>query len=389
MVLAVVSSSPLTVGFSTNNKHSFSVSCLHKALRDHQWEEIVENLMKQPYLIFQVNARGWNALHVAASSRPYGSWWKWLLQQAVKEKSADFQATNDTGQTVLDLYFRYTLYPLPWQRHSLQEQANYLRQALNSMIENNSLLEQVRNGLRNGTDTYRMVVVNENNSQSISEVDRICIFWINLYLLVEAVHSGSIGTVPLESLPVVHFLAAAHWCPHLVSRSAARLFPNQFRQEPLPLHIWCQTPKIQQSLGLSHEYSISAEPPHDMSMLTVLCQEYPEGASRRIGSEFPLSCAVRHGKSWNELVSLFEAYPSALFGNTTIFCLPALSPLSDTDAEWTAKRQDPQRLSIWCYLSKGDKLRAIQYAREQLELQQVDTIFELLRRNPAAIALQR
>ena len=86
-----------------------------------------------------------------------------------------------------------------------------------------------------------------------------------------------------------------------------------------------------------------------------------------------------------ELQPLFQAQPTATIGHNPIFGIPALYTISDMDAEWAAKRQDPQRLSVWCYLSKADKRRAIQQARELLELKQLETIFELLRLNPAAI----
>lgn len=392
MVLAVVASSPLTVGFATRHEHSLSVSMLHKAIRDHRWDEIKDTLHKNPSLIFQVNSRGWNALHVAATSRPYGSWWKWLLEIAAREKTADFAVTNDTGHTVLDLYYRSTLHPLPWQRNSMQQQADSLTTALESMLDNPSLLEQVQTQLQREFGHYPTTRDNDYSAGSVSDVDRICLFWQTLLLLLEAAHSSrSMGDVAtLECLPVLQLLAASHWCPYLVATSAAHLFPHQIRQEPLPLHIWCQTPKIHQwmtwpNMDTLSNGSILHTDNSQSSMLKILCQEYPEGAAKRIGAELPLSVALRHGKSWRELQPLFHAQPAATTGSIPIFAIPAFYIISDIDAEWAAKRQDPQRLSVWCYLSRADKRRAIQQARELLELRQLETIFELLRLNPVAI----
>ena len=452
-------------------------------MRDDQWHEIPDILSEQPQLLLQPNARGWNALHVAASSRPCGYWWKWLLQQVAvtagtQSKGNEMMAANDMGQTVLDLYFRYSLYPLPWQRHSLQRKANHLQRAMQRILSEEgegdhtaTVMEQIRQELfPKGNADVCSREKNELEGNGDNDFDRVVSFWKNLLLLLETIYNTGTRRIrrteqeknslfddcKVAQLPILQILAAAHWCPSLVAHFVVRLVPEQARQAPLPLHIWCQTPKIENptttttstgtscrpettprrrsisqtedessSLRLSSNLlfsraSSSSRLIPDSGMLKALCEAYAEAASMAIADEsfeeeydgpslLPLAVAVARGKPWTELVPLFEAYPSALHGRMIsglhnnnaahlqsrrkpreplpLFCFPALHTISLHQAEWAAKRQDPQRLSIWCYLSKGDKERAIQQAREQLERVQLETTLELLRRNPAAIGI--
>ena len=118
-------------------------------------------------ILWESNTRGWTAMHYASSFHMCCdlSWWKWVLHQSIQEilirnyyheqhssststsssssvaattsssssslVSYYFQyATNDMGQTCIDLFFRHALYPLSWQKSNIHERAKQLRAAL-------------------------------------------------------------------------------------------------------------------------------------------------------------------------------------------------------------------------------------------------------------------
>ena len=424
--------SPMTVDF--RNQSSVSASWIHKEIRDQADNGIVDDgsgggdlsnviaaCRQNPDLLWECNSRRWTAMHVVASSYDNVHHWKELLQLAVSTTattSAHFgckQSNNnnnsklklseletDTGYTCVDLFFRRALYPLRWQRRrqEVTRRANLLRMSIKNVCSSKSCVQQLKDQLHRNEDTKphkptstRNFNEDEDDDHHLRVVDPVAVvlqFWKNTELLLKAIYFEDEAAMDdnkyQEEIPFLHILSSLRWCPSPLAELAIKLFPNQLQCsgdgqhiEP-PLHIWSRTNK---SLRL-----------YDSGMLHILCQANPKAASTPNPLRYhnlPLQTALLFGKVWSEIVPLFETYPQVVYHIDTqtllpTFCLPVVfGNYSSQQVEDVAKRCDPQRLSVWCYISKQEKNRAIQDAQEYLDCQQITTIYELLCRNPSAI----
>jgi hypothetical protein len=182
---------------------------------------------------------------------------------------------------------------------------------------------------------------------------------------------------------VILALANLPWCPQPVADLAIELFPYPDSiTGPNPLHLWASAKSM---------YKCHQRP--DPGVIRVLCLTYPGAASRTSSvGRFPLHMALSMGKCWTEIEPLFDAFPDAVYymdavSRLPIFCLPTVVPIDEYEVEMVGKRRGDQA-SIWYYISQRDRNRALDRAREIIECQRIDTMYQLLRRNPSALSFR-
>ena len=428
---------------------------LSKAIRDERYDDLQELLKtfrrRDPNLVFgktrhhrqrtndhplwDSNSRGWTPMHVAAiaSATMPLEWWNWILQQqhnpqsqselisscaSIEESSDLWMRQTDQGQTVVGLFFRTALDPLPWCKHTLKEKAGRLNGAIERILtenkkgsDNSSNSDDTRqlhttNGNYCDVENYRMleklrglILVadfnkeNYNNSsvndEDVSDVAVVFRFWNKLAALLSTPSKQ-------ENLrhSIVNVLAGLPWCPELVGKLAIALFPVQVEDSGktapiLALH------RCIRSFGSSGS-GVDCVP---RGMLQVLCDAYPFAASipdPTSNGRLPLHVALASGPqhSWEKsLVHLFASHPSSVAVNDPVTGLPAfciasdgISPIRDYQIEQTAKNTGNRSL-CWYYLSKTERLRAMEEARAFLECQKLTAMYEVLRRNPSVLDL--
>ena len=103
----------------------------------------------------------------------------------------------------------------------------------------------------------------------------------------------------------------------------------------------------------------------------------------------PLNKALLMGKRWSEVKPLFQLFPDTVCARDVgcglpVFCLPAMAPLDDHEVEMNA-RWGGQQTGVWHYLSHRDKERELVKAREIVDREKLETIYQLLKRNPSAL----
>ena len=116
-----------------------------------------------------------------------------------------------------------------------------------------------------------------------------------------------------------------------------------------------------------------------------------KGASHlSINGRFPIQVALSMGRPWREVSALFVAYPDVLskidpFYQVPTFCLPAIVHIEENQIEDIARRQT----SIWRYMRHGEKTKTKDAVRIILETDRLDTIYQLLRRDPSQIDFKK
>ncbi|KAL7581555.1 hypothetical protein ACA910_022118 [Epithemia clementina (nom. ined.)] len=115
-------------------------------------------------ILWEANSSGWTALHYAASHFLPLEWWRWILERAVSGSPScgsdnsnhingyhhRFQTVrNDLGETVLDIFFRSFLAPLPWQSTQVKNCSKLLLQAMDRVCGDPTLLRQTEEGSAN------------------------------------------------------------------------------------------------------------------------------------------------------------------------------------------------------------------------------------------------
>ncbi len=436
---------------------------LSKAIRDERYEDLRE-LLKKPDLpngatnlptigkarhnrqrtndhpLWERNSRGWTPMHVAAiaSATMPIEWWTWILQQlhndsaessVMKEDGSDlWRRQTDQGQTVVGLFFRTALDPLPWCKHSLKEKASKLRAAIEQILTENrkgndnldndrkeTKKQYTANEEHRSIENYGMleklrelILVadfkhgKENNSvddQDNSDVAIVFRFWNKL----TALFSTPTSQHNLRH-SIVNILAGLPWCPELVARLAIALFPVQVEGNEtttdrgddtecsplLPLH------RCIRSFGGSGG-GVGCVP---RGMLQVLCDAYPSAASipdPASNGRLPLHVALASGPqhSWEKsLCHLFASHPSSVAVDDPVTGLPAfcmacdaIAPIQEYQIEQTAKNMGNRSL-CWYYLSKTERTRAMEEALVFLQCQKLTAMYEVLRRDPSVLDLQ-
>ncbi len=274
---------------------------------------------------WEANSRGWTAVHVAAASSASMSvfWWRWILERAAvaaergatdihdgcnsrrSDISPMWVAKTDLGQTCIDLFFRTSLCPLPWQRHSLKERARRIRWAMETVCACPRRMSDLREkldrqeerycGCQGDQDPRCGLHDNENVGNAVGAtqeddpVSLVLEFWKKLQLLLctaSGRYENQIDETrsyksnekygdfterhPFESsmishgrtISVLHLLSSLSWCPEIVGRLVLQLFPGHAQfispfggcsgdsafqtasissSGSLPLHLWART----------------------------------------------------------------------------------------------------------------------------------------------------
>jgi hypothetical protein len=427
--------------------------------------------------LLQANSRGWTPMHVAAASCCQMSyeWWKWILNQHQQLQEGEMMSMmssandhcktpkrrpnswstshlwtskTDMGQTCIDLLFRSSLKPLPWQRRAIRERARVTSQAIEEVCKCPHLLQELKRCIENWNDHEEQLwkeslkcrqvkeaippILNEEAQPDEEVVSIVLEFWKRMHLLLYMAYNSSQSLFQEQhrrdnnfrpfycTLPIIHLLSSLPWCPEIVAHLALSLYPWQSQQHALdpngfpttnsdsflPLHRCARTRTFCQRFP-SRDH-LQSEDPHkpvirnDSGILPYLCRSYPEATripDTSYHGRLPLHSALASGKPWKDNVQIiFEAFPGALFlpdphTGLPCFCLAAMGQgMSSTDWEFDsevehcAKQMDQQRLSLcWPYLSKSDKAKALQLARNKLECQRLTTIFQVLIHHPSVL----
>ena len=425
-----------------------TAASLKKAIRDERYEDLQKILKKakeekerkdtvrsnpmdrygsqvdKDHPLWETNSRGWTPMHVAAIASPTIplEWWRWILQeqslsissQAISSLDSFNNRSNlwtrqtDQGSTVVELFFRATLDPLPWCKRSVKEKAIRLRGAIERILKEyeqerdlylRTTLNTRKTKDRRKTDRIeeegkleklRELIIAEggrnekygNITDDMCDVALVFQFWSKL----EALFSTQQNECDLQ-YSIVNILARLRWCPELVGKLVLALFPLEVVGEineaayPLPLHSCVQ--------------SFEGDMPN--GILEILCDADPGAASvpdpasnGRLPLHVALSRVPQH--SWEEsLCHLFAANPYALRVRDPVtglpaFCLAAdsLSPIQDHQIEQTAKNIGNRSL-CWYYLTRVEKTRARNDAIAFLECRKLTTMYEVLRKDPSVL----
>ena len=375
--------------------------------------------------LWEANSRGWTPMHVAAigSMTMPLRWWNWILRQQQQHNAPSLSQAElwtrqtDQGQTVVELFFRTALDPLPWCKQSLKEKAGRLKEAIERILTENdknrrhdklhpnircdekgSQLGNQENCVEEESMLWilrELILAHDAEGEDVKngeehDIDIILVhrFWKKLTGLLFPHRSQNLG------LSILDVLASLPWCPQLVGRLAIALFPEQVEgnenvaDEPsgkdprvLPLH------RCVRSFGGS-----------EGGMLQVLCEAHPLASSIPDPTCFgrlPLQVALASGQqqhSWDEsLRHLFAAHPFSVAIEDPLtglpsFCLAgdSLAPIQSDQIEQTAKALGNRSL-CWYYLSKGEQARALEEAFVNLDCQKLTAMYEVLRRQPSVL----
>jgi hypothetical protein len=315
-------------------------------------------------------------------SSPPQLWWKWLLKQATASHTKLFSARTDDGQTPIDLFFRTSLFPLDWQGSRVNREAFRLRQAMSQTCDSAESLKKLHYCIQ-GSQQLR----EPSRSEDDESVNVVFNFWKRMESLLCVAFCGNI-TENLPNEEIMFVLAKLSWCPVLVANLVVNLFPKNetFLESRKKLNLF----HLQASTMSTYECYRNQDP----GCLEILCKTYPKAASSPSSNgRFPLHIALSVGKSWTEVIPLFEVFPDVLnhadpVSRLPIFCLPAIVPIEKFQIELMAKWRGNQH-SAWHYLSQRYRAAALDLARCAMDLQRLGCCFELLRRNPSAIAAHK
>jgi hypothetical protein len=311
-----------------------SVGSLHKAIRDDDFDTVVEQLTLHPDILLIPNSIGWTALHFCAASGAitYKDW-VWILGKVV---TADLLSLRtDAGFTPVDLFFRSHLHPLPWQA-TFKERAERLSESLCRVLETSDLFDQFQKKV--------MELEKVELTETDEDLGRVLDFWRRLQVLLKTISRE-------DEFNFVHSLSMTS-CSKEVAQLALRLYHCS---QSHALHLACR---------------------HDSTEAVLI--ELARYASFPENSCFPLQIALEHGKTWDTGVeALWKAHPVV-----TESALPpcAISPLPSILQRQIQARAVQQ--GMWRCLPKLAQERVLQEAREKVELQHLTTAYNLLLEAP-------
>ncbi len=431
---------------------------LKKAIRDERYEDLQRILKKateekertdpdcsnpkercdsqvhKDHPLWDTNSRGWTPMHVAAIASPTIplEWWRWILREQhgdlslpmLSQSLSSFESFDnrpnlwkrqtDQGSTVVELFFRTTLDPLPWCKRSVKEKANRLKGAIERILkeyEEGSDLHRPTNqspgkmNHRRRVDRIEeegkmeklrdLIIAADDRNETYSniaddncDVALVFQFWNKL----TALFSAQQNQCDLR-YSIVHILAKLRWCPELVGRLVLALFPFKKVGEineapkcieaayPLPLHSCVRSFEGDMPRGML-QILRDADP---------LAASVPDPTSNgRLPLHVALSRVPQH--SWEEsLFHLFTANPYSIRVRDPVTGLPAfclacdsLSPIQDYQIDQTAKTIGNRSL-CWYYLTRAEKTRARNEAIAFLECRKLTTMYEVLRKDPSVL----
>mmetsp|Transcript_23592 Transcript_23592/g.33803 ORF Transcript_23592/g.33803 Transcript_23592/m.33803 type:complete len:350 (+) Transcript_23592:203-1252(+) len=324
---------------------------IHRLIRDGEMEEVIELVNDNASLLIQPNSIGWTSLHFSASHEISVEHWKYLLER-IPEKTQLLSLKTDMGLTFIDHFFLRYLNPLPWQRPEVHEAAETLRERISSALKSKEAIGHIRRSI-------------DSKTPHDMHDDPLLEFWDRIQSMLKSVW----GPRPFRLL---HALATTG-CPEEVAELALKLFPEQQshrdEQSLLPLHYACLHPSSKYPLETLLSNHVD-EPDADGSL--------------------PLHLALTSSRTWRTgISSLWSAYPlyDSKCHTKTNFPPFLLATMPDPVQ---SRRKVQQRAAqnfqgMWRFLSTASQLRAMADARRQIELEHLDTIYELLRAEPSAI----
>ena len=442
--------SPLTTSF--RESAISTPKLIHKAIRDEEYARLPALLVASPggdeddpsasSLLWEPNAQGWTAVHLAACRHSSSSyWWKWILDQVYPSSNLFHTKLTDMGHSVSTLFFLHSLYPLTWQIRQVHAEAAALHVALRAVLRNDTLFREFRTTLQ--SPTFHTRVSDEDMRQMGSEgrtplppVDRVVRFWTHLEWLLRAMNGLNTIINANQSegkRSYLGSLASLQWCPDLVAQLALRLdqtsstlsvksmhnaSSSYYEHSSSALIIWANTPK--RSLSDLMEFPAVGDPlvveegqpiygsvdgcdgstndgpiTTNRSLLEAILERDPHSATNKdlVTNRLPLHLALAEGKPFSSIYPLFKAYPEALVEfDTSVTGLPAVclaalqAPPLPRVIERIARGLRSSSWSVWQYLPSKTKELARHAAREECDRQQVDTIYQLLRQNPMVLS---
>lgn len=328
---------------------------LHRCIRDGDFQDVMELIDQDPSLLVEPNSIGWTALHFCASHEIPIDIWKTLLQRVPSEVNV-LALKTDMGLTVADQFFLRYLHPLPWQRPEVHESAKALREAIDTAIEDNARLEHFRRMLADDATTN-----NQNDDDDI-----LFQFLDRARALLRLVWGGNTFRI-LHALSIVG-------CPEEVAELVIRLFPDQPSQRDehgrLPLH-----------LAVTHSSGV-----YPLETLLPNHANVPDGDGR-----LPIQLALNSGRTWGTgIASLWYAHPlyGGLEDSKTGFPPFLLANMPDPmeNRRKVQERAAQNYQGMWRFLPSTTQLRAVAEARNQINLEQLDTIYELVRAEPSVVS---
>ena len=358
------------------------VPALHHYFRSGAHERVREIVSASPEILWKANSIGWNALHVAASV----GWTDdaWLLKKATAnasrgtdDKSAFLtDRTHNGGHSCISLLFRRHVDPLPWHGDEVKDAALLLRGELQEVAGNPSLLHACRQLVDENMVKQENAGFRTPREQHVS-VLHVMDFWQRMERWLRAA-----SIQPEESWSLLHALAYVGGCPVQVAQLAVALNSEQARtcdeHGNLPLHLLCSC------LPANEDDCQSA-------FLQALLTANPHAAqcvNQR--GRLPLNIALSTGKRGNFVKVLIAAEPRVLMGTRDVetglpsFALAAAAPTLNAHLHAYSTSNVG---SLWHFLPPHAQQERLQQARRDLEVIQLNTIYEILRAMPDAVQL--
>jgi hypothetical protein len=359
-------------------------AAIHKAIRDGEYVQLPD-LVTHPELLWEANSTGWTAVHYAASHFLPVEWWEWILERAVAVGDAAerfMTCKNALGQSVIDVFLRSYLEPLPWQSIQVKNRSRLLREGSEKVCAQEALQNAVQAWILHSrtagaaSDFFHRPDVTTRDPQAVRRVVR---FLTALDLLGRAtVHESLVYRSDLNTLS---FLASAGSCSKEAADLVLALNKNAAKEPSvdgsLALHLW----------AASHTYCLDQD-----GLLKPLLNAYPEAAALPDkDGRLPLHLALESGKSWARIRPLFEIYPDALHlvDRCTGLTAAALAAVADQDSVEIRAQQrtagDKGLVSMWNLVPIARKQEARQKAADELSCERLTTIYQVLRAFPQVL----
>lgn len=361
---------PLTVSYHTSAVSS--VGSLHKAIRDGNFDHMRERVEQEQdaSILVHPNTIGWTALHFCAASNEINfDTWKWVLQ-SIQEDTDLLQLRTDTGQNVVEHFFRRYLNPLQWQTHQVKEAAKELAVSIQHFLDDDEQLDLLRRLLDTSLEEHTPLVVGEDISPSNNDHILLVVpFWRRMTVMLQQITSSANHS----EFTLVHSLATTG-CPREVALLAIRLHPAQIHERNscggLPLHLACQ---------------------HEGAEIMIECL-LPQYADSYDGDgRLPLHIALSSGKTWQGgISSLWNAHPLDGGIRDEATGLPAFL-LANFPCERVVERATRAEAAelykgLFRFIPNSTQAKILADARHQVDLQYLSTIYEILRETPNDIA---
>jgi hypothetical protein len=339
---------------------------LHKSIRDADYETMERLVEEDSSILWKRNSIGWTALHFAAS-HGLGTLarWKWCIELAAHGEGETqlYSSLTDAGDSPVNHFFLRELEPLPWQRPEVKQEATRRRGCIEEALNDERILECVREGLDPAVSKGQISV----NETVTVVLDFLC----RLQVLLKAATQST----QHKRWSLLHALSLTG-CPRLVADLAIRLYTAQLciRDDSgnLPLHIAAAT------------FSPQSHP-----ILIALVEIRPDTCSQlNANHHLPLHLALAAGKTGQVIDCLWNAHP--LYGapcdaNSHLPAFLVAAVGNETTRQCKTIQLAASR-AMWRFMPVYVQDKALKLARSEVELDELTTVYCLLRASPDAIA---